>query len=172
MTVLVLAVAANTLGITFGVGHEAIIALANPLPGTEQGPDRVVVVATTGFVASAPSRDGDVPGLLEALHREGVRTVVWSAEQSELPDFSSAGLIPLAQIAKLSPAITRSPEFSRSPSVATLIHESVSPHTPAPCTRLSDGTGVWIARYDSVAGKLAFYCPSRRPQFYRAGAVR
>jgi 4-amino-4-deoxy-L-arabinose transferase-like glycosyltransferase len=171
IAVLVLAVAANTLGITFGVGREITIALANPLPGTEQAPDRIVVSTTTGFLASAPSRDGDVPGLLEALHREGVRTVVWSAEQSALPDFSSAGLIPLAQIARLSPAITPSLEFSRSPNVATLIHESVSASTAAPCTRLSDSTGVWIARFDTVAGKLAFYCPTRRPQFYDAGAV-
>jgi 4-amino-4-deoxy-L-arabinose transferase-like glycosyltransferase len=172
IAVLMVGVCANTLGITFGVGHETIVALAKPLPATEQGPDRIIIFATNGFLASAPHRDGDVPGLLDTLHREGVRTVAWGAEQSALPDFSSAGLIPLAEIAELTPVLTRSPEYSRSASVATLIHESVTSHTPVTCDRLSDGTGVWIVRYDATASKLAFYCPTRRPQFYAIGAVR
>jgi hypothetical protein len=171
---LVVGVAANTLGIDFGVGgagQEVKLALAHPLPATEQSPDRIVLYSTNGFLASAPSRDGDVPGLLEALHREGVRTVSWSAEQSLLPDFSEAGLVPLARIAGLVPVVTQSPQYSRSASVATLVHESVTARTPPTCTRLSDGTGVWIVRYDTAAGKLALYCPTRRPRFYDAGGV-
>jgi hypothetical protein len=148
------------------------VALATPLPATEQVPDRIIIFATNGFLASAPHRDGNVPGLLDALHREGVRTVAWGAEQSELPDFSSAGLLPLAEIAELTPVLTRSPEYSRSASVVTLIHEPVSSHTPATCVRLSDGTGVWIVRYDTEVSKLALYCPTRRPQFYDIGTAR
>jgi len=171
IAVLALGVCANTLGIDFGVGQEVKLALARPLPTTEQAPDRIVLYSTNGFLASAPSRDGDVPGLLEALRREGVLTIVWSAEQSELPDFSSAGLAALAQIAKLSPAIAKGVQYSRSASVATLIHEPVSARRPATCTRLSDGTGVWVVRYDATAGKPAFYCPTTRPQFYDPGAT-
>jgi hypothetical protein len=171
IVVLALGVCANTLGIDFGVGQEVKLALARPLPTTEQAPDRIVLYSTNGFLTSAPSRDGDVPGLLEALRREGVRTIAWSAEQSELPDFSSAGLAALAQIAELSPALTRGVQYSRSTSVATLIHEPVSARRPATCTRLSDGTGVWVVRYDAAAGKLAFYCPATRPQFYDPGAT-
>ncbi len=164
--VLVLVVAANTFGITFGVGVEAKVALANPLPDTEQNPDRVILSATAGFLVSAPSRDGDVPGLLEELQREGVRTVAWSAGQSRGTVFSYEGLVPLAQMAGLSPVTTKKLEYAPAASVATLIHEPVTPHGPPPCTRMSDGTGVWVARYDSSAGELSLYCPSRRPQFY------
>lgn len=171
IVVLVLAVAANTLGITFGVAREVKVALVNVLPSSEQLPDRIVLYSTNGFLASAPSRDGDVPGLLEALHREGVRGVVWGADQSELPDFSAAGLTPLARIAGLTPLLTQHPEYSHSASVATLLHEPVTAQTPPTCTRLSDGTGVWVVRYDATAGKLALYCPSRRPQFYDVGRV-
>jgi Dolichyl-phosphate-mannose-protein mannosyltransferase len=169
--VLACAVAANTLAINLGLGREVRVALADPLPTTEQVPDQVVLYSPNGFLASAPIRDGDVPGLLEELHREGVRTVAWSAGQSELKDFSSAGLIPLAQIAGLAPALTRAPEFSSSPTVATLLHEAIGGHTPPTCARLSDGTGVWVVRYDSPARKLALYCPSRQPQYYDIGAV-
>jgi hypothetical protein len=171
IAVLVLGVTANVLGIDFGVGREVKLALADPLPATEQLPDRVVLYSTNGFLAGAPSRDGDVPGLLEELHRDGVRTVTWSAEQSRLPDFSSAGLTPLAQIAGLSPAPSSGLQYGRSPLVATLVHEAVTARTPPTCTRLSDGTGVWVVRYDSVAGKLELYCPGRRSPFYDPAGV-
>jgi 4-amino-4-deoxy-L-arabinose transferase-like glycosyltransferase len=182
IALLVLGVGANTLGITFGVGGEAKLALTQRLPDSQQLSDRIVLSTTTGFLASSPSRDGDVPGLLDALARQGVRTVTWSLAQSELADFSFEGLLPLARIAGLSPVVTPSPEFGRSASVATLIHESVKTHAPPPCTRVSngtsvwvthvrDGTGVWVVRWDAAAGKLAFYCPTRRPRFYDPGAV-
>jgi hypothetical protein len=171
IALLALGVGANTLGIDFGVGREVKVALVRTLPGTEQAPDQIVLFSTTGFLASSPSRDGDVPGLLEELRREGVRTVTWSAEQSAAPDFSEAGLRPLARIADLSPVLTPKPEFSNSVNVATLVHESVTAHAPPTCTRLSDGTGVWVVRYDTAAGKLAYYCPSRRPHFYDPGTV-
>lgn len=182
IVVLVMGVSANTVGTDFGVGREVRLALAGKLPATEQLPDRVVLYSTVGFLASAPSRDGDVPGLLEALRREGVRTVTWGIGQSSLADFSTEGLLALAQIAKLSPVVTQTPEFSRSASVATLIHEPISARSPRPCTHVSNGTGVlvstvkpgsgvWVVRYDNAAHKLALYCPTQRPQFYDVGGV-
>ena len=181
IAVLALGVCANTLGTDFGVGREVKIPLASTLPATEQLPDRIVLYSTVGFLASAPTRDGDVPGLLEALHREGVKTVTWGIEQSRLADFSFEGLLPLAQIAGLTPVLTGNPEFEPNATVATLIHENVTEHSPPTCTRLNDGTGVlvtrvsgdgvWVVRYDPAARKLALYCPSRRPQYYDIGAV-
>jgi hypothetical protein len=47
----------------------------------------------------------------------------------------------------------------------------VSASGAPPCTRLSDGTGVWVVRYDAAAGKLAFYCPTRSPRYYDVGAI-
>jgi 4-amino-4-deoxy-L-arabinose transferase-like glycosyltransferase len=165
---LVLAVLANTLGIAFGAGGGVSVAL----PGRLADLDQVVVYSTDGFLAGPPSRDGDVPGLLAALRREGVRTVTWSVGESQAPDFSLEGLVPLARIANLSYVFTQgSPEFTRSANVATLVHESVTRRATPTCTRLSDGTGVWVVRYDEAASKLALYCPTRHPQFYDVGTV-
>src|ERR1700683_1767183 len=169
--VLVLAVAANTLGIDFGVGQEAKLALANRLPVTEQYPDRIILYTTSGFLASAPRLDGDVPRLLENLYREGVRTVAWSLKQSESADFSWEGLKPLALMDGLKPVATGRVEYSLTSSAATLLHTRVGAHAQPTCTRLSDGTGVWVARYDVAAGEMALYCPTHRPQFYAPGAV-
>jgi hypothetical protein len=171
IAVLAIGVTVNTLGVTFGIGHETTIALAQSPPNTEQLPDRMIFYSTHGFVDGAPSRDGNVPGLLDALRGSGVRAVSWGLEQSRLPDFSYEGLIPLARVANLEPAITAEPEFSSSPRVATLIHQPVAAGAPPTCTRVSDGTGVWVVRYDTPARKLALYCPTRRPQYYDVGGI-
>jgi 4-amino-4-deoxy-L-arabinose transferase-like glycosyltransferase len=172
IALLVLGVVGNTLANTVGVGQEATLALTHPLPATEQFPNRIVFSQTNGFLASAPSRDGDVPGLLAALRHAGVSTVTWSAEQSGLPDFSLEGLKPLVLMAGLSPVIREGLEYGESPGVATLIHESMGTRAGATCTRLSDGTGVWVVRYDAAARKLAYYCPTHRPQYYDLGVAR
>jgi Dolichyl-phosphate-mannose-protein mannosyltransferase len=171
IAVLIVGVLSNTLGINFGIGREVKVALTHPLPSTEQGPDQILLYSPNGFLASAPSRDGDVPGLLKALRREGVETVSWVFEHGGPPDFSAAGLSPLARIAGLSPVITQELEFSSLPNTVTLIHEATSARGAPPCTRLSDGTGVWVARYDASVGKTAFYCPTRDPRYYDPGAV-
>jgi hypothetical protein len=166
IVLLVVGVSASTLGLNFGIGGE-VVAHASWLPGGNE----IVIASTTGFLVSAPSRDGDVPGMLEALRREGVRTVAWSFPQSRLSDFSWEGLEPLARIAKLTPALTQTLEFSHSASLATLIHQSVTKNGPPPCVRLSDGTGVWVVRYDTLSGVLALYCSTRHPSFYDLGSV-
>jgi hypothetical protein len=172
IVLLVAAVAANTLGITFGVGSDARLNLVHTPPSTEAFPDQILFYQTSGFLAAAPSRDGDVPGLLAALRREGVKTVSWSFEQSQLPDFSLEGIKPLVRIAGLEKAITERPQYVREASVVTLVHEAVSASKPATCTRLSNGTGVWVVRYDQAAGKLAYYCPGRGAGYYAVGAIR
>jgi dolichyl-phosphate-mannose-protein mannosyltransferase len=169
IAVLAVGVAANTLGTTFGLGNTLQVVLVHPRPAGEDEPDTITFYSTSGFLVAGPRRDGDVPGLLEALHREGVRTVAWSSQQSTSSDFSFEGLLPLARIAGLEAVTIRTLEFSNSASVVTLIHEPVSPSKPPPCTRLSDGTGVWVVRYDAAAGKPATYCPTRRPRFYGPG---
>jgi hypothetical protein len=171
LVVLVLGAITNTLGVTFGVGHETVLLLTPSPPGTEQVPDRVIFFTTSGFVDGPPARDGDVPGLLEELHSNGVKTIDVALEQSGGADFSFEGLLALYRVADLTPVVTDSVEFSRSSQAATLIHTSVTAHAPPTCTRVSDGTGVWVARYDAAAGKLALYCPTRRPAYYDVGHV-
>jgi 4-amino-4-deoxy-L-arabinose transferase-like glycosyltransferase len=171
IAVLALGVSANTLGTTFGVGGTAQVKFVNPTPAGEELADTVTLYSNESLLVAGPRRDGDVPGLLVALRGNGVRTIAWSLEQSTQPDFSYEGLAPLARIAELAPAIGRGLEFSHSPQVATLVHEPVTAHSPPVCTTLSDGTGVWVVRYDSAARKLALYCPARRPRYYDVGGV-
>lgn len=166
IAVLALGVTANTLGTTFGVGKTLQLELVHPLPQGEETADAITFYSTTGFLVAGPNRDGDVPGLLATLKREGVNTVVWSFEQSREPDFDTEGLLPLTTIAGLTPAITRLPEFARSSGTATLVHEPTSAQPAPPCTLLSDGTGVWVVRFNSATQKTELYCPSRNPQFY------
>jgi 4-amino-4-deoxy-L-arabinose transferase-like glycosyltransferase len=166
--VLVLAVAANTLGTTFGVGSQVETTLVQSPPATEALPERIVFYANQGGLGVAgPRRDGDLPGLLRALRRTGVRGVAWSRAQTREPDFSSEGLIPLALIAGLRYAKSLEPVESN-PAVVGLIHAPVTPRTPPTCTQLSDGTGVWVLRGNLATRTLEFYCPFPYPHFYPA----
>jgi hypothetical protein len=65
--------------------------------------------------------------------------------------------------------LTQAVSSSPSVGIATLIHESASARSAPACTRLSDGTVVWVTRYDPNAGRTAFFCPTRNPQFYDPG---
>jgi 4-amino-4-deoxy-L-arabinose transferase-like glycosyltransferase len=162
--VVVLAVAANTLATSFGVGKQ--VDLVSSLPGTPALPDRIVLYSNEGFLVAGPQRDGDVPGLLRALRRDGVQVVTFSPAESAAPDFSAEGLFPLAMIAGLSSSY-QTALVRTSPAAVALIHQSIPSKAPPTCTRLSDGTGVWVVRLNQAAGKLAFYCPYRHPQFYK-----
>jgi hypothetical protein len=163
--VLVLAVAANTLGTTFGVGRPLEMTLVSSPPATQAFPDRIVLYSNGGFMVAGPQRDGDVPGLLQALRRDGVQVVTFSQGESAAPDFSSEGLFPLAMIAGLSPSFETG-LANTSSTVVALIHRSIPPGAPPTCARLSDGTGVWVLRRNPASGKLALYCPFPHPRFY------
>jgi hypothetical protein len=167
--VLVLAVLANTLGTTFGVGGQMETTLVHSPPATEALPDRIVFFSNQGGLGMAgPHRDGDVPGLLRALRRDGVQEVAWSLRQSQEPDFSSEGLIPLALIAGLeySKELEAVEAVETSPAIAGLIHAPVTPRASPTCTRLRDGTGVWVRRGNVATGKFELYCPFPHPHFY------
>jgi 4-amino-4-deoxy-L-arabinose transferase-like glycosyltransferase len=164
--VLVLAVAANTLGTTFGVGRDVETKLVKSPPGTEALPDRIVWISNGGFLVAQPQRDGDVLGLLRTLKSDGAEVVTFSPNQTTAPDFSSEGLAPLAMIAGLKPSYQTS-LVNEGSTVVDLVHESVSPKAPPTCTRLSDGTGVWVVRANPATSKIELFCPYRHPQFYR-----
>jgi 4-amino-4-deoxy-L-arabinose transferase-like glycosyltransferase len=163
---LVAGVALNTLSTTFGAGGEVSVAIARQASSTHLLPASMVLYSSSGFLVSGPDRDGDVPGLLQALRRDGVRTVEWSAEESRGPDFSSEGLQPLALIAGLKSAVTRGLRFGASGDVATLVHKPIAAHGPRACATLSDGTGVFVVRANPATGTRMFYCPSRHPAYY------
>jgi 4-amino-4-deoxy-L-arabinose transferase-like glycosyltransferase len=164
-TVLVLAVLANTLSTSFGIGGQVEAKLVSAPPNTEAYPDRVVLYSNRGFLVAGPQRDGDMPGLFKALRNEGVEVVAFNINQLEAADFSGEGLGPLAMIAGLLPSVETALANSSSAAVA-VIHHAVSSTLPPACTTLSDGTGVWLLRLDEVSAHVTYYCPFRRPQYY------
>lgn len=164
--VLVLAVAANTLATTFGVGKPVEVKLVGSPPNTEALPDRVVLYSNAGFLVAGPQRDGDVPGLLDTLKNDGSNVVVVSLRQTEGTDFGVEGLLPLFMIAKLLPSLEPG-LLSTSTAVVALVHQAISRGLPPTCTTLSDGTGVWVLRLNPVSGKVELYCPFHKQPYYR-----
>jgi 4-amino-4-deoxy-L-arabinose transferase-like glycosyltransferase len=165
LAVLLGAVAANTLAVTFGVGRTLETKLLAKPPQTQALPDRVVFYSNTGFLVAGPQRDGDTPGLLRALREDGVTIVVFTIAETQTPDFSFEGIDPLATIAGLSLSI-ETELVRRSSTVVRLLHRPVSSAMPPPCTRLSNGTGVWVVRLNDATGRVQYYCPFPQPRFY------
>jgi dolichyl-phosphate-mannose-protein mannosyltransferase len=165
VAVLVGGVVANTLGVTFGIGGHVEVKLVGSPPATEAFPDRVVLYSNRGFLVAGPKRDGDFPGLLEAVARDGVETVAFEPTQIEGAYFSGEGLGAVAMFAGLSPSVQTSLAAS-SRSAVTVLHEPIHPGVPPACAVLSDRTGVWLLRIDPSTGRLVYYCPRLTPRYF------
>jgi 4-amino-4-deoxy-L-arabinose transferase-like glycosyltransferase len=170
---LVLIAVFNTLGASFGIGGNYRITLAGAKPELLNTPGIVTIHSDTGFLVSSPQRDGDILGLMQALRRHGVREMsLINVGSKELPpgytpDFSEAGLVALARIAKvgvLSEGVVLPPTVGDS--YATLGHGPIVSSEAPPCVRLSDGTGVWVRLGNPNASATKDYCPFRDPAFY------
>jgi 4-amino-4-deoxy-L-arabinose transferase-like glycosyltransferase len=172
-SVLVLIALFNVLGAGFGVGGNYQITLPGEKPGPLDAPGILMIHSDGGFLVSGPKRDGDVLGLMQALRRNGVREIALlnvgpkESQPITTPDFSEAGLVAFAQIAKLE---VLNDEYGLpsglSDSFATLGHGPISSSEAPPCARLSDGTGVWVRLGDPNATSTKDYCPFRHPSFY------
>jgi hypothetical protein len=90
---------------------------------------------------------------------------VFTIAETQTPDFSFEGIDPLATIAGLSLSI-ETELVRRSSTVVRLLHRPVSSVMPPPCTRLSNGTGVWVVRLNDATGRVQYYCPFPQPRFY------
>jgi 4-amino-4-deoxy-L-arabinose transferase-like glycosyltransferase len=163
---LVVVAAANTLGSTFGVGTQYRIALPGASP-TALEQSGYLTLYPGGFLVSGPHRDGDLLATLQALRREGVRYLSWNQQQAtDEPDFSNGGVTVFAQIAQLQGLAPGVQPGTLGRSVAELAHGKITPHEPAPCVTLDDGTGVWIRIGNPTAAGAQDYCPLPRPHYY------
>jgi hypothetical protein len=150
---LVLAVVAAQLGATFGVGRTSgQLPLSNGAIGQGEGVpprDRVVAYSSLDYLVSGPQRSGDVLALLRDIRAGGTDRIA-TEDRGDVNDhlFETVGLIVFARIAGVS-VDGFDPGGGR---VAHLIRAGTFDGSP-PCTRLANGTGVWV----QVSGRDA--CP-------------
>jgi 4-amino-4-deoxy-L-arabinose transferase-like glycosyltransferase len=150
--VLLTAVIVAQLGATFGVGRtESQLPLSNGALHEGEGVpprDRVVVYSSLDYLVSGPLHGGDVLGLMRRLHAAGVDRIA-TEDRGDPNDhlFETVGLIVFARVAGVSIEGLDPP--SDGATVAHLIRATEFDGSE-PCTRLANGTGVWveIARRD------------------------
>jgi 4-amino-4-deoxy-L-arabinose transferase-like glycosyltransferase len=157
----------NTLGASFGAGGTLTVTLPRASDTSLlRSPGALPVYSDAGFLVAGPERHGRVLELLRALQRHGVVKIGWFLSQSQEPDFSTAGLVVLAQIAHLAfPTVAVKPTQIPG-NQATLFHAAIDPSMAPPCIRLGDGTGVWVRLGNPAAAHVQDYCPLGRPRFY------
>ncbi len=169
---LALAVAASTMGATFGVGP----AYSGLLPGNWHAPlgqgvmplNRFTIYTNHDYMVSGPRRAGDLLGLFHELRDAGVRevTIFRSQAAQEDIDYNPNGLRLFLRLARLGlPSAGASPAVLGS-RLATLIHGGTF-GTGRPCVLLPGGDGgVWIRLGDPSARGARDYCPRFTPRFY------
>jgi hypothetical protein len=159
-TALVLVAIANSLGVGFGVGKRVVAGWGRM--ASEQWPGTLTVYENGGIWAGAPSRDGDVLGLLKALRRHGVQAVrLYSEEEGVDSEFSLPGIKVLAQIAGLRFASSTVDPAKASRHYAFLVHGEAEPgFVIPPCTELRDGAGVWVRLGGPGSLATSSYCPA------------
>jgi hypothetical protein len=154
---LVVAVVLAQLGATFGVGRApGQLPLSNGAIGEGEGVpprDRVVVYSSLDYLVSGPLHDGDVLGLLRRLRADGVERLA-TEDRGDVNDhlFESVGLLVFARVARVGLEGFDPPQ--RGATVARLIRAAAFDDGSEPCTRLANGTGVWV----QVGRRVA--CPS------------
>ena len=154
--VLVAAVIVAQLGATFGVGRTpGQLPLSNGAIHEGEGVpprDRVVLYSSLDYLVAGPLRGGDVLGLLRGLRHEGVERIA-TEDRGDVNDhmYETVGLLVLARVAGVSFEGVDPPQPSAT--VAHLIRAAEFDGS-APCTRLYNGTAVWV----QVDGRDA--CPA------------
>jgi hypothetical protein len=158
------AVAASTMGATFGVGSRH----SGRLPGNWYAPrgqgvmprNTLTFYSNHNYMVSGPRHAGDLLGLFRRLREAGVRNALSASPTPAWdPYFNGNGLILFLRIARLTPLASVGPEV-RQAQLATLIHGKAYGTAP-PCARLPDGTGVWIRLGLPSSPTARDFCPPR-----------
>jgi hypothetical protein len=163
---LVVVALANTLASTFGVGGIVSIPLPHALQGTNE-PSVLTVYSNEGYlVSSAPHREDNMEGTLEALKARGVEAVAVLPTETFNEAAFIEGLYPLTVIANLNMGETSS-VAGFNDTVAVFDREKLTNSKTPACIKMPDGTGVWIRLGNPYAAGAQDFCPSFKPQFYK-----
>jgi 4-amino-4-deoxy-L-arabinose transferase-like glycosyltransferase len=144
--VLVAAVIVAQLGASFGVGRTPDqLPLSNGAIHEGEGVpprDRVVFYSSLDYLVSGSLHGGDVLGLMQRLRADGVDRIA-TEDRGDANDhmYETVGLLAFARIAGVSFEGLDPPQPGAT--VAHLIR-AVEFDGSAPCTRLYNGTGVWV----------------------------
>jgi hypothetical protein len=103
--------------------------------------------------------------MMAASHPQ-VQRVAFNNQGAPQADFSAEGLLALSLIAGLTAAPEAMLDSHAPARLVGLVHRPINSQAPPSCTRLSNGSGVWVVRFDRARRRLSFYCPSRDPDYY------
>ena len=115
-------------------------------------------------------RDGDLLEILRGLKKMGVQIIEFDGGSVNLSDFNTLGLTVLAEIAGM-PVVGEDNLPAMGPEAAFIRGAGVRPGGPPPCTRLIDGSGVYVSLGNPLSLPLdetTFVCPGWRHPFYHA----
>jgi hypothetical protein len=107
--------------------------------------------------------------IMRAMRRQGIKVVEFDPASANVAFFERIGLQKLAKLARLGTPPVYNPQALGIHDAFMLRHPAGA-DDPPPCGRFPDGTGLYIVLGNPVIpfSDYRFYCPLRRPRFYRA----
>lgn len=171
---LLIAVAASTLGATFGVGHKRDpfpILPGNRAAALGEGVPRLhhwTIYSNYNFMVSGPRNGGDILGLLEKMRADGVRSAAIINEAAPVwyADFNQNGLLALMKIAKLSSLDGERIALSSLEQRQAIFFNQRALGSAPSCVPMTGGQGIWIRRGDPSDPRTPDYCPRSWPRYY------
>jgi hypothetical protein len=164
---LVVVVLANTLASSFGVGGTVSVSLPHALQAAKGQPVAATIYSNEGYlVSTAPHREDNMEGTLEALKARGVEAVAVLPTETFNEAAFLEGLLPLTVIAGLNLGET-SAVSGFNDTVAVFDREKLTNNKTPACIKMPDGTGVWIRLGNPYAAGVQDFCPAFKPQFYK-----
>lgn len=171
--VLVAFAALNVATTSFGWGGVVRVELPGA-PGDPIGTRELTLASDEGYVLGAPEDGGRVAEILDRAREDGARQWSYDALSAQEPFFNGGGLVVLGRGAGM-PAPDAGALSELGPRDVFLSRREVAPGDPEPCTRLPDGSGLYVTRGPELvppAHATNLYCPLREPRTYagpRAG---
>jgi hypothetical protein len=167
MGLLGLALAANFIGVSAGIGSPIRYALPGGI-ASDALQRHVTLYSPDGWLRGGPEHDGDALGLLRGLHRYGITSVTFDGATSGEIDWNESGLQVRSIQAGIDPTQTWTPLDGGAHYAFVFLHTPTA-GDPPPCGRLNNGSGVYAAVGNTTVpfGRMTLLCPSRRPAYYR-----
>lgn len=151
----------NTLGDTFGVGRPVFVQVGHAHTESQLHNGRLTLYSADGYQGvSVPRQQSDLLPVLRHLRSMGIRRIV-GIDAPGNTDFSAAGLIALADLARLRTAIAYTIPLDRIGQADAYVIHTQAVRGQDPCVRLYDGTGVWFTRGNPLVRGSSFICARR-----------
>jgi 4-amino-4-deoxy-L-arabinose transferase-like glycosyltransferase len=135
----------NTVAVNTGAFGRVDLHLTGTPQKSVAGEGKLVLLADNGYTARSPDRDARLLDVLKAAQRRGIAAFSWDPRPTTTLRINVAGLAVLARAVPMK-ILPNGHPLINGPHGISISRQAIPPGGPKPCTRFSDGTGLYVFR--------------------------